>query len=45
MMELHGSIVVTVTAMCALATKILDRFLLFLYPPLLAIVVEAGFAE
>jgi hypothetical protein len=45
MVELHCSIVTTIAAMCTLTAQIFDGLLLFLYPSLLAIVIEAGFAD
>jgi len=45
MMEMHCGIVITIATMCTLTAKIFDSLLLSLYPPLLAVIIEAGFAH
>jgi hypothetical protein len=45
MMELHGCIVLIVTATRAFTAQIRDSFPFSLYPPVLAVIVEALFAE
>jgi hypothetical protein len=44
MVKLHCSIVVTIPTTYTLAAKIFDSLLLSLYPPLLAVIIEAGLA-
>ena len=45
MMELHRGVMRAVTAMRTFAAQIGDRFFLFLDPAILAVIIEAVFAQ